>query len=577
MNNLSNHSNDFREHLPEMLAFLREHRPALHDLLEPASLDLPDPAELPEPSTFPDMNPLQAPDGRPLANFVLGCGCGGIARMAWESQRKQAHHAPVVVVEPDCGRMLASLLKHDWKDLLLAPGVRFAVGEPLHQRIAEALPEASDPLLEIEFGVALIPGDTGPHVAAIRTSLDSAATSAANAFRSETMKQANRRSDTSAPSVPEGKWKILSVTSVRTTALQHLSGSIMGAANRHGHDATALVTDHLGDPFLGSNHQSQVLAHDPDVCVSFLRPGAMFAPWRHDYPSLVLVSSPPQLLDISALPWSDRELVVVADDTFAEHYRAVGVEPLVRDLATDLHPLTDIEQTPAIACDVCMVGNLSDARAILGNLDQTQHQQLITLAVQWANDPDLDPAELLAAAGLPDDEDGRWQRALAYEATTQRRSLAAIALAAAGFTLRIHGSSDWLSHLAGTAAEGCWHGPIEPGLPMAAAFRAAGVSLNVQSHATTNAMNMRTFDVPAAGGVLLGNDHPALHRAFKVGEEALAFNRIEELPDLVSDVIASPERRTAIGEAGRARVERDHSWDTWWTWAETALRERFGA
>ncbi|MCH2162811.1 MAG: glycosyltransferase, partial [Phycisphaerales bacterium] len=305
--------------------------------------------------------------------------------------------------------------------------------------------------------------------------------------------------------------------------------------------------------------------------------GALFAPWRNDYPSLVLVSSPPQLLDISSLPWSDRELVVVADDTFVDHYRAVGVEPLVRDLATDVHAMTDIEQTPAIACDVCVVGNLSDARTILGEIDRHLHERLITPAVRWARDPDLDPGELLAEAGFSDDDDHRWQRALAYEATAQRRSLAAIAIAEAGFTLRIHGSSDWLPHLAGTAAEACWHGPIEPGLPMAAAFRAAGASLNVQSHATTNAMNMRTFDIPAARGVLLSNDHPALHRAFKVGEEALTFNRIEELPDLVSDIISSPERQATIGNAGRARVERDHSWDAWWSWAEAAMRERFQA
>jgi spore maturation protein CgeB len=89
-------------------------------------------------------------------------------------------------------------------------------------------------------------------------------------------------------------------------------------------------------------------------------------------------------------------------------------------------------------------------------------------------------------------------------------------------------------------------------------------------------LNMRAFDIPSAGGVLISDDEPALHDAFDVGTEALAFQRIEELPALVSGILADPGRRASIATAGRARVERDHSWNVWWTWAEARLRERFG-
>jgi hypothetical protein len=42
----------------------------------------------------------------------------------------------------------------------------------------------------------------------------------------------------------------------------------------------------------------------------------------------------------------------------------------------------------------------------------------------------------------------------------------------------------------------------------------------------------------------------------------------------VSGVLTSGSRREAIGLAGRNRVERTHSWDSWWTWAESRLRAR---
>ncbi|MCH2161177.1 MAG: glycosyltransferase, partial [Phycisphaerales bacterium] len=346
---------------------------------------------------------------------------------------------------------------------------------------------------------------------------------------------------------------------------------------RHGHDAEAMLTDHQADPFLGSNHLRRVLDADPDVCVSFLRPGAMFAPWRNDYPSLVLVSSHPRLLDMSEFPWSDRELVVITDPDFAPAYQKLGLEPVLRPLATNLPDPAALEASNAPACDACVVGNLPSAEDTLQALPGDLSARFETQADRWAHDPSLQAQELLSEIGIHDDPDDVLVRALAYEATARRRVLAAVALAEAGHSVRIHGGPEWTRRIAGTAAEGCWHGPLDPELEMPAAFRAATVSINVNSYATPNMLNMRSFDVPAAGGVLLCDDRPALHQAFEVTQEAMAFDRIETLPDLVADLVANPDRRDAISRAGRDRVEREHSWDAWWRWAESALRERFGS
>ena len=88
---------------------------------------------------------------------------------------------------------------------------------------------------------------------------------------------------------------------------------------------------------------------------------------------------------------------------------------------------------------------------------------------------------------------------------------------------------------------------------------------------------MRSFAVPAAGGVLISDDRPALHDAFEVGREVAAFETVAELRKVVADLLSNDDAREAMADAARARVARDHSWDAWWAWAERALRERFPA
>ena len=73
------------------------------------------------------------------------------------------------------------------------------------------------------------------------------------------------------------------------------------------------------------------------------------------------------------------------------------------------------------------------------------------------------------------------------------------------------------------------------------------------------------------------DDRPALHQRFEVGKEVLAFDRTNEIPEIIQGVISNPELRNTMATAARERVVRDHSWDEWWTWAETELRNRFGS
>lgn len=479
------------------------------------------------------IGPLTPPTigGRPLAIFVLGCGRGTIAKALIDGGATL-----VVIVEPDERRMIAALEGEDWSSLQSNPRVRFAVGEPIAERIAEAIPEAGDPLLEVSHGVGIVLGEVG---ARVRDAFDRAAAQVLAKFDRDAAAQA-----ASPRPFPGGPLRLATATSASTTALRTLAPAIMAAAGRAGHEAHVLLADHLNDPFLSSDHKRWMLKTNPDACVSFLRPGAMLAPWREDYPSIVVVSSNPNLLNVEAMPWSDRELVVVTDPAFKPVYDALGVQTRVRSLATDLPSEEQLQGgTP---CDALIVGNVPGGTTINPDFDD------IETAMRWA----IDPSSVASN-----------DRALAYEATARRRALAAIELAKAGLDVRIHGGPEWLELIQGTAAEQCWHGPLDPVHNQAAAFRAAKCVINVNSFATPNMLNMRSFDVPAAGGVLISDDRTALHTAFDVGREALAFTHPAELPELVRSVVEK-----SIGDAGRSRVEREHTWDHWWKWAEVELR-----
>ena len=564
-----------REPLKNSLEMLRRNRERLFRRLNAAEEDATSPSEpfldppLPRPLTLPRSGP------RPYAIFVLGCGTGQVVNLVRERMAIEKIETVVVVVEPDLARLRRSFQIHDWSKSMADPRIRFAAGEDLDLAIRDALPDAIDPIRNIALGVAILPGEHSPRFMAIREEIQRLGAASDRAFQAAVAGNAKRREiSPGQPRLQNGPLRIGSVVDANSTAIRHLAKAIGRAAQASGHDPRIRISDQQLDPFVAADDARFVLEADPDLFLSFLRPGAMLCPWRMDFPSLVLVSSSPRLMPIQTFPWSDRELVVVAGEHFAGPFRDLGLDPLIRPLATEVPEVVAMERVPAVPCDVCIVGNLPKIQ-LAEPLPEDLQRRLGELADLWIAQPDRRVEDLLEGAGLSPSAEWPLDLILAYEATRRRRIAAAIHLAEHGFNVRIHGESQWKSELAGTAAAECWHGWVDSGDQQSAAFRAATVSLNVGSFAAPDMLNMRAFDIPAAGGVLISDDEPALHSAFDVGTEALAFQKIEELPAIVSGILADPERRASISAAGRSRVERDHSWNAWWSWAEARLRERF--
>ena len=532
------------------------------------------------PAESPATSPLVLPrSGRRIPPvFVMGAGRGEVVRNLAKTIIERGLDTWCVIVETDPRRMLATLLRDDWSSALAADRVRFAVGPDIPSTVRNALPEEPDPLLEpiLTSSIRLIRSNALPPAAEIEAAFRREVFTHAESFRNRCQQLGTRRDREEAP-LAKKRWRIHASVGDETTALKHLAPSIIRAATSAGHEGIVDLVK-ATDPFNSSRLSRRAFDVDPDLALSFLKPGRTLAPWRKGMPSIVLVSSNPNLLPIEDFDWSERDLVVLADPSFVPIYRRLGLDPVVRPLATDIHDLAELEQVDPPRCDVLAVGSIPDARQFMPDMPPLLHEELRRLAVTWVANPGASPTGILNSTRIAarSSNDPRLQLALAYEATRLRRIRSVMILAEAGFKVRIHGDQAWGKVVEGTAADGCWHGWLKAGREQSAAFRQAPVTININPFANPQMLNMRSLEVPAAGGLLVTDDRPVLRGSFEVGREVLAFDRVEELPGLVGGILGDRDRRDEMAAAARSRASRDHSWDAWWAWIETELRRRFG-
>lgn len=70
----------------------------------------------------------------------------------------------------------------------------------------------------------------------------------------------------------------------------------------------------------------------------------------------------------------------------------------------------------------------------------------------------------------------------------------------------------------------------------------------------------KAFQIAASGGAMLHHRTLGLHECFDEGTETLAFSRGPELLDAVDRLTSDTTLRARLGDAARARLERDHTW-----------------
>lgn len=89
-------------------------------------------------------------------------------------------------------------------------------------------------------------------------------------------------------------------------------------------------------------------------------------------------------------------------------------------------------------------------------------------------------------------------------------------------------------------------------------FRETAINLNLVNGNSETGLNMRHFEITAAGGFLLCPDHPELSECFEVGRECAAFQNERDLAEKIAHYLAHPDERAEIAAAGQRRTLSEH-------------------
>lgn len=89
-------------------------------------------------------------------------------------------------------------------------------------------------------------------------------------------------------------------------------------------------------------------------------------------------------------------------------------------------------------------------------------------------------------------------------------------------------------------------------------FRKSAINLNLVNGNSDSGLNMRHFEITAAGGFMLCGHTPELARHFEVGKECDAFRHEGELLEKIQYYLAHPQERGAIARSGQRRTLSDH-------------------
>jgi len=89
-------------------------------------------------------------------------------------------------------------------------------------------------------------------------------------------------------------------------------------------------------------------------------------------------------------------------------------------------------------------------------------------------------------------------------------------------------------------------------------FRETAVNINLVNGNAETGLNMRHFEITAAGGFMLCYQQPELDDWFQVGKECAVFASEEELLAKIDYFLKNPKERMAIASAGQRRTLSQH-------------------
>ena len=96
---------------------------------------------------------------------------------------------------------------------------------------------------------------------------------------------------------------------------------------------------------------------------------------------------------------------------------------------------------------------------------------------------------------------------------------------------------------------------------MAKLYNCAKICINMVVQPLVNAVNLKTFEILAAGGFELMEYHKDMDNLFRVGDEIAVFQDKKDLREKILFYLANYELRRSITLAGHQRVLKEHTLD----------------
>lgn len=100
--------------------------------------------------------------------------------------------------------------------------------------------------------------------------------------------------------------------------------------------------------------------------------------------------------------------------------------------------------------------------------------------------------------------------------------------------------------------------PYPGGAQYLQSFRDVAINLNLVNGNAETGLNMRHFEITAAGGFMLCAHQPELTEHFEIGKECVAFADEEDLLDKIAYYLVHPEERAEIARNGQRRTLAQH-------------------
>ena len=123
------------------------------------------------------------------------------------------------------------------------------------------------------------------------------------------------------------------------------------------------------------------------------------------------------------------------------------------------------------------------------------------------------------------------------------------------YQVHLYGWKNWTS----SSLRSLWKGPADAAM-MRKIFASARINLNIHFASQAHGANVRTFEIPSAGGFQLSSYRADIPELFVPDREIALYRDPSELPALIDRYLSDDRSRRSIAEAGRRRVLADHTY-----------------